>query len=95
MDLRQFYSVIEATKPEKLAPLSTEQLEKYCEYLPEVRSDISLVNLCTDRMALIRKEIELRRFEARSDRQHREVIELGDQTFRVGHQTLRWTRLLP
>jgi hypothetical protein len=99
MDLRPFYKVTETTKPEKLRSIPTiEQLEKYYNFLAQYReggwlSDRNLEDTCADRMAAIRGEIESRRLEEHSKRQHGEAMSLGEQTLKTSSQTLCWTKV--
>ena len=97
MDLRGFYQVVEATTAEKLRLIPTiEQLEKYYSFLARFRegswlSDQNLQDTCSDRMVAIRGEIQSRRMEAHSERQHGEAIALGQQTLKTSSQNLCWS----
>ena len=99
MDLRGFYQVVEATTAEELRLIPTiEQLEKYYSFLARFRegswlSDQNLQDTCSDRMVAIRGEIQSRRMEAHSERQHGEAIALGQQTLKTSSQNLCWTKV--
>ncbi len=99
MDLRGFYQVVGATTPEKLRLIPTiEQLEKYYSFLAQFReggwlSDQNLQDTCADRMAAIRSEVQSRRMEAHSERQHGEAIALGQKTLKTSTQNLCWTKV--
>jgi hypothetical protein len=79
------------TSPDKLAALSLETLQACHHFLTEQQAvlynpkDLPIV---TERLQLLRGEIELRRMDARSDQQHGQVIGLGRKTLFLGEG--RW-----
>ena len=68
------------TTPNKLADLSTESLEACYHYFSEAHREAELpqmVKAAADRMPELRSEMELRRMEEHSQRQHGEAIGQG------------------
>src|SRR5260370_29955128 len=80
----------EETEPNKLEGLSLKELQSHHDrlsaVLPHLLDNPPLVMLCRDRIELLRREIELRRIEGRSERQHQE-------SFGLGTKTLFWAKM--
>jgi len=75
--LQDYYRIVEETKPENLSGLTTKQLQQYYSQFAYLRGNLTgrdLVDVCVHRMELIRGEIQTRRMEAHSERQHRELF---------------------
>jgi hypothetical protein len=83
--LAVFREVLAETEPNKLIYLTLQQLEGYYNSLHETRPYLlgMVQDGCDARMHLLRREIELKRVEERSERQH-------EQTIRLGKKTLFW-----
>jgi hypothetical protein len=83
-DVSKFGEVYTDTAPDKLSPLSLEQLQKCHAYFVDVNPQLqgwhAMQVQCRDRIELLSKEIESRRSETHSERHHREAIGLGRQT---------------
>src|SRR5437879_1636309 len=86
VDSDQLHKVMVDTMPEKLKDLSTETMQACSQYLSEALNysgDRIALMQYRDRIEVLRREIELRRIEERSERQHREL-------YGVARTTLIW-----
>jgi hypothetical protein len=68
-DRSQFWKMVDATNPDKLSGLSSQQLRDYQKYFLEMQFDPTLpdheVVVTSERLTLLRSEIDIRRSTCR------------------------------
>jgi hypothetical protein len=93
---RDYYRILPETTRDNLEEKTTEQLEQYYRWFAELRSNLTdpiEVDVCKHRMNLLLSEIQTRRMEAHSERQHLELLGIGKKTLGVGKKSLCWSRV--